>query len=96
MQIQFDSAKDAANRAKHGISLGEAARMDWDTAFVWVDNRFDYGEMRMAGWGYIGLRLFHVAFVDRGDIRRIISLRRAGKYEEKQYASTQTRSYFRH
>jgi len=87
MLIQFDPAKDAANRAKHGISLGEAAHLDWDTAFVWVDDRFDYGEMRMAGWGYIGLRLFHVAFVDRGDVRRIISLRKAHKREYRDYAN---------
>jgi len=94
MQIDFDSAKDAANRDKHGISLGEAARIDWDSAVIWPDARFDYGEERMRGLGYIGVRLHYVAFVDReyeeGDeiilVRRIISLRKANEREEKLYA----------
>jgi len=88
MDYEFDPAKDAINRRKHGMSLAEAERLDWDTAYIWEDARFDYGEVRMAGWGYIGFRLFHVAFADRGDVRRIISLRKASKQEEKRYAST--------
>jgi len=86
MLIEFDPAKDAVNRDKHGISLGEAARIDWDTAAIWPDRRFDYGENRMRCLGYLGLRLHYVAFVDRGEIRRIISLRRANDREEKLYA----------
>jgi len=41
----------------------------------------------MRGLGYIGLRLFHVAFVDRDEVRRIISLRHADKREYRDYAS---------
>jgi len=88
MEYEYDPAKDVINRRKHGISLAEAERLDWDTAFIWEDERFDYGEVRMAGWGYIGLRLFYVAFVDRGDVRRIISLRKAHKREYRDYANT--------
>lgn len=36
--------------------------------------------------GYIGLRLYYVAFVDRADGRRIISLRKANQREVKRYA----------
>jgi len=94
MQIDFDPAKDAANLAKHGVSLAEAEHFEWDTAYVWLDDRFDYDEVRMAGWGYIGLRLFHIVFVDREDdlveeiVRRIISLRKATPLEMKRYASS--------
>jgi len=100
MQIDFDPAKDAANRDKHGLSLGEAARMEWGSAVLWPDVRFDYGEERMCALGYVGARLYFVVFVDRpaGEdndgkpqcIRRIISLRRANPREEKRYASTET------
>jgi len=90
MLIEFDPAKDAVNRDKHEISLGEAARIDWDNAVTWPDRRFDYGENRMCGLGYIGARLYFVAFVDRGEIRRIISLRRANPREENRYASAET------
>jgi len=85
MQIEFDPAKDAINRDKHGISLGEAARIDWKAAVVWPDDRFDYGEDRMRGLGYIGERLYYVAFVDRADVRRIISFRKANKREFNDY-----------
>jgi len=73
MLIECDPAKDAVNRDKHGISLGEAARIDWDNAVTWPDRRVDYGEDRMRGLGYIGERLYFVAFVDRGQVRRVIS-----------------------
>jgi len=58
MLIEFDPAKDAVNRNKHGISLGEAARIEWDSAVTWPDRRFDYDEDRMRGLGYIGERLY--------------------------------------
>jgi len=86
MLIEFDPAKDAINRSKHGISLGEAARIEWDSAVIWPDVRYDYGEDRMSGLGYIGERLYFVAFVDRGQVRRVISLRKANKLEERTYA----------
>jgi uncharacterized DUF497 family protein len=86
MKIVFDPIKDVANRAKHGVSLGLISAFEWETAVVWADERFAYGEARMAAIGYLGSRLFFVAFVDRNDGRRIISLRKANKREMKRYA----------
>lgn len=88
MKITFDPAKDATNITKHGVSLGVAAEFEWDTALTWPDERKDYGEPRMGGIGYIGLRLFCVVFVDRADTRRIISLRKANTREVQRYAET--------
>jgi uncharacterized DUF497 family protein len=42
----------------------------------------------MVGIGYIGHRLFVIVFVDRDGMRRIISLRKANKREERMYAET--------
>ena len=47
MRIEFDPAKDAANQEKHGVSLALAGDLDWEAALVWVDDRFEYSEMRM-------------------------------------------------
>jgi uncharacterized protein len=47
MQIEFDPKKDAGNLAKHGVSLGLAYELDWNAALVWVDDRFEYDEIRM-------------------------------------------------
>lgn len=88
MQITFDPAKSEANRAKHGIDLVAAERLEWDTAITWLDTRKDYGEERECGIGYIGLTLHFVAFVDRDQTRRIISLRKANRKEVKRYAET--------
>jgi uncharacterized protein len=85
MRIEFDPTKDASNQLKHGISLAMAAELDWDAAWVWVDDRFDYNEMRMIALAPKTEILYYVAFVNRGDVRRIISLRRANRREVRHY-----------
>jgi len=39
MKIEFDPAKDAANRQKHGLSLGQAQGLDWERLIVRDDAR---------------------------------------------------------
>ena len=85
MLVDFDPAKDEANQAKHGVSLALARRLDWDAALVWVDDRFAYDETRMIALAPAANTLYYVAFVDRGAVRRIISLRRAERREVKHY-----------
>lgn len=88
MDITFDPTKDASNIEKHGVSLAVASGFEWDEAVTWPDQRHEYGEFRIIGLGYIGNRLFIVVFVDRGEDRRIISLRKANPKEVKRYAQT--------
>jgi len=88
MNITFDPTKDAINFAKHDVSLALAADLEWDSAVTWLDTRQEYGEPRQCGIGYIGHRLFFVAFVDRAEERRIISLRKANQREVNRYAKT--------
>jgi uncharacterized protein len=85
MRIEFDLAKDSTNLAKHGASLSVAVELDWEAALVWVDERFEYGETRMIALAPRVNILYCVAFVDRGAVRRIISLRRANRREVKHY-----------
>ena len=85
MLVEFDFAKDELNLAKHGVSLALARQLDWDAALVWVDDRFAYGETRMIALAPAKNTLYYVAFVDRGEVRRIISLRRAERREVKHY-----------
>lgn len=86
MQIAYDPAKDAANIAKHGVSLALAAQLEWDTLWDKADERHDYGEVRHIGYAILGQRLFCVVFTDRGEQRRIISLRKANPREVRNYA----------
>jgi uncharacterized protein len=85
MQIEFDSAKDATNKAKHGVSLALAGELDWDAALVWVDDRFEYDELRMIALAPKTEILYYVAFLEFGEVRRVISLRRANRREVKHY-----------
>ena len=88
MRIEFDPAKDASNQEKHGLSLALAAELDWNEALVWADERHDYGELRLIALAPDTGILYCVAFVDRGETRRIISLRRANRREVKHYVQT--------
>lgn len=88
MQIEFDPAKDAANQAKHGVPLSMADELDWEAALVWVDDRLEYNERRMIALAPKTEILYYVAFVDRGDVRRVISLRRANRREVKHYVES--------
>jgi uncharacterized DUF497 family protein len=88
VRIEFDPEKDAANRARHGVSLALARELDWDVALVWVDDRFGYDELRMVALAPRTNVLYYVAFVERGNRRRIISLRLATRREVKHYVES--------
>lgn len=88
MRITFDPVKDAVNRKKHGVSLSVARVLDWEAALVWIDDRFEYDELRMIALAPETKILYYVAFVDRGETRRIISLRRATRLEVKYYVQS--------
>ena len=85
MRVEFDRAKDAANQVKHGVSLALAGELDWEAALVWIDDRFEYDELRMIALAPKTKILYYVAFVYRGEARRIITLRRGNRRELKYY-----------
>lgn len=87
MQITFDLQKDHINTEKHGVSLGLAEQLEWDSLIAIEDNRQDYGETRMIGFAPIIDRVYCVVYVDRDLQRRIISLRKANQREVKRYAA---------
>ena len=88
MKYVFDPAKDAINRAKHGVSLALAEILFAGSYAATTDDRFDYGEVRQVAFGLIGGRLFACVYVDRQAERRVISLRKAKKREVKRHAQT--------
>ena len=85
MRFEVDPNKDQLNLHKHGVSLALASELDWDAALLWIDDRRDYGEMRILALAPRASILYYVAFVDRGDVRRVISLRRANRREVRRY-----------
>ena len=85
MQFLFDPDKNKLNLDNHGLSLSFAEKLVWDEAFVWVDPRYQYDELRMIGPVPEGNTLYYVAFADLGNVRRINSLRLAERREVKKH-----------
>ena len=88
ISFEFDADKDEANRSRHGVSLSLACDLDRDEALVWIDDRFGYDELRMIGLAPKSSVLYYVAFVDRGEVQRIISLRHATRREVTHYVQS--------
>lgn len=85
MDYVFDPAKNAANLAKHGVSLALAEILFSGRHISISDDRFHYGEVREVAFGLINERLFACVYADRGMQRRVISLRKANEREIKRY-----------
>jgi uncharacterized DUF497 family protein len=87
VNIEFDNAKDAANLAKHGVSLALGAVVLANPIGEFIDDRRDYGEQRMNAFGLVAGRLFACTYTIRNDARRIISVRRASRKEQRAWLS---------
>ena len=87
MEFEFDGTKDAANLAKHGVSLALGAVVLANPIGEVVDDRREYGEHRINAFGLVGGRLFACTYTIRNDARRIISVRRASRLEQRTWLS---------
>ena len=85
MEFEWDDGKDAANLAKHGVSLAEAVRLDWESVFDQVDQRGEYGEVRVRALVPMGPRIYLCVYTLRMGVFRVISLRKANSREVRRY-----------
>ncbi len=81
--LEFDPEKDAANLAKHGVSLARAAELEVEARVA--DDRFL--EPRLRAYGKIEGRPYCLAYTIRGDAVRAISLRRVHGKEYRNHVS---------
>ncbi len=86
LEFEWNDEKAERNLRKHGVSFDDAA-----SAFADL-NGFDYHdeiighEIRNLLLGMAGAELFAVAYTYRGERIRIISARKANRYEQRIYA----------
>jgi uncharacterized protein len=88
VNLKFDWNKSKAkdNFAKYGASFELAERVfDDPFAVEFLDDREDYDEERFVIVGIADRQILFVAYAERIDAIRIISARRATKYEQKIY-----------
>jgi uncharacterized protein len=87
VDFEWDSAKDKANRRKHGVAFDEAASVFFDPLAVsGSDPDHSVDEFRYVTFGYWSRgRLLTVIHAVRVDSIRIISARTATRAERKLY-----------
>ncbi len=87
VEFEWDRAKAASNKRKHGVTFEEAATVFADQlAVIHDDEAHSADEVReiIVGHSSNG-RLLLVSFTERSGNIRIISARRATKQERKDY-----------
>lgn len=86
-RFEWDEQKRSTNIRKHGLDFKDAEEIFRGPMLVKLDTRTDYSEDRWIGMGMIKNRIAVVVYIeyDDGVTIRIISLRKALSYEQKQY-----------
>jgi uncharacterized DUF497 family protein len=89
MAITYDPIKRLATLRDRGMDFHDAIRVFKGPSVHWVDDRFDYGELRVVTAGWLADRLVILVWTPRGDARHVISMRKANARErarlEKQF-----------
>ncbi|HEV7371438.1 BrnT family toxin [Arenibaculum sp.] len=84
MDIEFDTAKDQANRSKHGVSLA-LGQMVLEHCVADIPDAREYSESRRVAYGLVAGRLFACVYTMRGDAYRLISVRKANAREQRRW-----------
>jgi uncharacterized DUF497 family protein len=84
MRFEYDPNKSAANKAKHGIDFDEAQALWADEWLLEAPARTE-DEPGMLALGQIAGKHWAAMYTWRGDVIRIISVRRARAEEIEKY-----------
>ncbi len=86
MRYEWDEAKRNLNLRQHGIDFADLDQFFDSDLIILEDDRYDYNETRFLAFGLLLGRLIAVAYTEHGeDVIRLISARKASKYETEQY-----------
>jgi uncharacterized protein len=86
MSHTWDPKKNRRNIAQHGIAFEDAVRIFEGPTLEQVDNRFEYGEVRVYAIGMVNGIEITVIYTDVSRTeRRIISAWRAERHEREAY-----------
>jgi uncharacterized DUF497 family protein len=85
MEFEWDEAKRKSNLRNHGIDFVGIEQAFESKTVTMLDDRFDYGEERFVTFGLLDGRVVAIAHTETDEVIRIISVRKATKYEENSY-----------
>lgn len=85
MEFEWDENKRQVNIRKHGIDFIDIPLVFDGFTVTVEDNRFTYSEQRFITFGLLQGRVVTVVHTEHDERIRIISVRKATKYEERSY-----------
>ena len=85
MNLEFDPAKRDWTLRERGLDFADAEEIFEGFTLTFEDEREDYDEDRFVTFGIMKGRVVACVWTPRGDIRRIISFRKAAKDEREIY-----------
>ncbi len=85
MKFTWDEAKRRFNLIKHRLDFVNASAVFDGITVTFEDDRFDYGEQRFITLGLLSGMVVVITHTERDDGIRVISMRKASKYEQKLY-----------
>ena len=86
VDIEYDQAKRDRTLLERGLDFARADEVFAGIHFTGVDARVDYQEKRLISIGWLDKRLVVLVWTPRGDIRRVISMRKANEREKAPFA----------
>ena len=85
MTVEFDGAKRARTLAERGLDMARVGEVFEGASLTVEDDRMDYGETRYITIGFLDERMVVLVWTPRGDVHRIISMRKANDREKAIY-----------
>jgi uncharacterized DUF497 family protein len=85
MEITYDPAKRARTLAERGLDFEDAVNVFIGSTLTLQDDRRDYGETRYQTFGLLNERLVALVWTPRGEVRHIISMRKANEREQEKF-----------
>jgi uncharacterized DUF497 family protein len=87
MFFEWDEAKSQRNLRERGFGFDHAAAVFIGPTLERVDNRREYGEVRIQAIGCAGDDILFVVYTDRGDVHHLISARLVNRRERRLWQS---------
>ena len=82
MRFEWDERKRRSNLRDHGFDFRDAPSVFDGPTYTIEDSRFAYGEQRFMTLGFLGGVAVSIIHTETPQVIRIISLRKATRYEE--------------
>ncbi len=84
-EIAYDAVKRDRTLSERGLDMGRAGDVFERSHLTVPDLRQDYGEDRFITIGYLDDRMVVFVWTWRGDVIRVISMRKANDREQARY-----------